>query len=112
MREVYRAANITEAHIVAGMLRAREIEAHVAGHYLQGGVGELAPTDLARVLVADDRYEAARAHVRDYASDAGALVREQASPIRSGWAIGLNGPWVSVAIVFFVIGVFALLTAL
>lgn len=58
MKPIYRAANILEAQIVAGMLRAEGIEAEVAGYYLQGGVGELATQDFARVWIHDERDEA------------------------------------------------------
>ncbi|MEZ5449562.1 MAG: DUF2007 domain-containing protein [Thiolinea sp.] len=63
---IYRAANITEAHLVAGMLEAQGIAAHVGGHYLQGGVGEIATMDFARVWVADEDYEAARPLIAEY----------------------------------------------
>lgn len=46
MKIVYRAGDITEAEIVKGMLLSNNIEAHVSGYYLQGGIGEMAPTDL------------------------------------------------------------------
>lgn len=41
MQIAYRARDITEAHIIAGLLRANHIEAHVGGHYLQGALGEI-----------------------------------------------------------------------
>ncbi|MEZ5476806.1 MAG: DUF2007 domain-containing protein [Thiolinea sp.] len=66
MKTIYRAANITEAHLVAGMLEAQGIAAHVGGHYLQGGVGEIATMDFARVWVADEDYEAARPLIAEY----------------------------------------------
>ncbi|MCB1735853.1 MAG: DUF2007 domain-containing protein [Gammaproteobacteria bacterium] len=66
MKVVYRADNITEAHIVAGMLEAQGVFAHVAGHYLQGGVGELASFDFARVFVEDEDVPAAMVAIRDY----------------------------------------------
>ena len=53
MIKVYRAANITEAHIVKGMLEANGIDAYVDGYYLQGGIGELAPMDFVSVSVDD-----------------------------------------------------------
>ncbi|MGV6827678.1 MAG: putative signal transducing protein, partial [bacterium] len=40
MKRIYSAANPTEANIVVGMLQAEGIDAHLTGHYLQGGVGE------------------------------------------------------------------------
>ncbi|HPE62353.1 MAG: DUF2007 domain-containing protein [Thiothrix sp.] len=66
MKIIYRAANVTEAHIVAGMLDAHGIESHVGGHFLQGGVGELAPMDFATVLVADEDYTSALSVIADY----------------------------------------------
>ena len=55
MKTIYRAADILEAHIVAGMLNAEGIEAEVAGFYQQGAVGQLAPQDFARVMLVDER---------------------------------------------------------
>lgn len=55
MKTIYRAADILEAHIVAGMLNAEGIEAEVAGFYQQGAVGQLAPQDFARVMLLDER---------------------------------------------------------
>ncbi len=66
MKIVYRAGDITEAEIVKGMLLSNDIEAHVSGYYLQGGIGEMAPTDLAKVHVPDEEYEPARDIVRQY----------------------------------------------
>lgn len=66
MKIVYRANDIIEAHIVAGMLRANNIEPHVGGHYLQGAVGDLAMDGFANVLVNEDDYDAAITIVRDY----------------------------------------------
>ncbi|HDZ08831.1 DUF2007 domain-containing protein [Pseudohongiella sp.] len=66
MKIVYRANDIIEAHIVAGMLRANDIDSHVGGHYLQGAVGDLAMDGFANVLVNEDDYEAAVNIVRDY----------------------------------------------
>lgn len=68
MKDIYRARDITEAHIVAGMLRSRGIEANVAGFFLQGGVGELASQDFARVQVEDADEAAARAVIGEYES--------------------------------------------
>ena len=66
MKIIYRAADIIEAHIVAGMLDARGIEAHVGGYYLQGAVGELSPLGFATVSVAEDNVEASLAMIQDY----------------------------------------------
>ena len=66
MKIAYRAGDITEAEIVKGMLLSNNIEAHVSGYYLQGGIGEMAPTDLAKVHVPDEDYERAREILREY----------------------------------------------
>jgi len=63
---IYRAADNTDAHIVAGLLESHGISAHVAGHFLQGGVGDLAPTDLARVYVESEDVDAARQLIEEY----------------------------------------------
>jgi hypothetical protein len=63
---VYRASDIIEAHIVAGMLRAHGLEPHVGGHYLQGAVGDLAMDGFANVMVEEDDYEAASRLVQEY----------------------------------------------
>lgn len=68
MKIVYKAKDITEAHIVSGMLNANGIKAYVGGHYLQGGVGELAAMDYANVQVADEDISAARLLISEYES--------------------------------------------
>lgn len=71
MKIVYRANDIIEAHIVAGMLRAHGIEPHVGGHYLQGAVGDLAMDGFANVMVEEDGFDAAIRIVREYDDAAG-----------------------------------------
>ena len=66
MKIVYKAMDITEAHIVSGMLQANGIEAHVGGHYLQGGIGDLAALDFANVQVADEDKDRARSLIAEY----------------------------------------------
>ena len=66
MKIAYRARDITEAEIIKGMLLSNNIEAHVSGYYLQGGIGEMAPTDFAKVHVPDEDYERARELLREY----------------------------------------------
>lgn len=69
MKIVFRAGNITEAEIVRGMLLANGIEAYVSGYFLQGGIGEIAPTDLGKVHVQDADFERATALIREYEGD-------------------------------------------
>jgi hypothetical protein len=71
MKIIYRANDIIEAHIVAGLLKSHDIEAFVGGHYLQGGVGELVPFGFATVSVIDAYIDAAELLMAEY-EDAGA----------------------------------------
>jgi hypothetical protein len=66
LKIIYNASNLTEAHIVAGLLNANGIETHVGGHYLQGGIGELAAADFATVFVADENIVQATALIAEY----------------------------------------------
>jgi hypothetical protein len=71
MKIIYRANDILEAHIVAGLLKSHDIEAFVGGHYLQGGVGELVPFGFATVSVGDNDISAAERLMAQYDSAAG-----------------------------------------
>lgn len=71
MKIIYRAGDVVEAHIVAGMLQSHGIDAHVGGHYLQGGVGELPATDSATVRVADEDGDRAARVIEEYESAGG-----------------------------------------
>ena len=66
MKIVYRAKDITEAEIIRGMLQAEGIDAHSSGFYLQGAIGDMAALDFAKVHVADEDYDRARALVKEY----------------------------------------------
>lgn len=66
MKKVYSAKDITEAHLVRGLLEEHGIEASVEGFYLQGGIGEIASMDFTNVSVEDDDYERAKQVVEDY----------------------------------------------
>lgn len=66
MKLIFRATNIIEAHIVAGLLDAHGIESHVGGHYLQGAVGDLPASDFAHVFVEDEQAATAEKLVSDY----------------------------------------------
>lgn len=70
MVKVYDASNITEAHIVRGMLQANGIAAHVGGYYLQGAVGELAVQGFASVSVPAEQAGEARDLIAHYENGA------------------------------------------
>lgn len=73
MKIVYRAENILEAHIVSGMLSARDIEAYTSGHYLQGAIGDLSPSGFANVMVSDENFDHAVSIVKEYEQNADRL---------------------------------------
>ena len=66
MKKIYSAANITEAHIIKGLLESNNIEAFVSGHYLQGGIGELPASDFAAIFVNDDNCAQALEIIQQY----------------------------------------------
>ena len=69
MKRVYVSRNLSEAHIVCGMLNGAGIAAQVRGHYLAGGYGELPITSdtLPSVWIDDDEQAAAaRTLIADY----------------------------------------------
>ncbi len=69
MQIAYRARDITEAHIIAGMLGANGIEAYVGGHYLQGAMGEIGAAGFSNVHVDDEDVYRARVLIDEYESD-------------------------------------------
>ena len=69
MIKIYNAKDITEAHIIKGLLQTYGIEAYVGGQYLQGGVGDLAAMDFATVSVADEMADAATELLIKYERD-------------------------------------------
>ncbi|MDT8310349.1 MAG: DUF2007 domain-containing protein [Methylophaga sp.] len=74
MQLIFRGENILEAHIISGLLTANGIDNHVAGHYLQGAVGDLPASDFAHVFVHElDDIAAAEQLIEDY--EAGRLIR-------------------------------------
>ena len=64
MQRIFVAHNVSEAHIVCGMLNASGIKAEVRGHYLAGGYGELPMTsDTLPSVWIEDNTQAANAKV-------------------------------------------------
>lgn len=85
MIKIYNAKDITEAHIVKGMLEANGIDAYVNGHYLQGGIGELAAMDFASVQVDEKDTEAAKKLIETYEKTD---IQNGPKPVNSnGWLI-------------------------
>ena len=69
MKLIYKAKDIIEAHIIAGLLKSNNIEAHVGGHYLQGGIGDLAAMEFATINVADEDVTQAKQIISEYEGD-------------------------------------------
>lgn len=66
MLNIYRAANIVDAHLIRQMLEAKGIPAFIQGEYLQGAVGELPANTEILVQVANASADAARAVVEEW----------------------------------------------
>lgn len=66
MKMVYKADNITEAHIVSGLLNANDINANVSGYYLQGAAGEIGAFDYVSVMVDDENVDSALVLIEAY----------------------------------------------
>ena len=103
MKIIFKAENIIEAEIVKGMLIASDIDAHVSGFYLQVVVGEIAPTDLANVLVSDEDYHRAGELVREY--DENQPIQDSESMPGDGGGAGINNRVRLTIIVIFAITV-------
>ncbi len=57
---IFSANSTTEAHLIQGLLAQHDIEAHISGHYLQGGLGELPVINLIQVMVSAEDEAVAR----------------------------------------------------
>lgn len=68
MQIVYRAANLSDAHLLRQLMEAEGIPAFVQGEFLQGAVGELPANTEVLVRVPDAHVAAARAIVDDWES--------------------------------------------
>lgn len=99
MHIAYRAKDITEAHIVAGLLNANGIETHVGGLYLQGAMGEIGAAGFSNVYVADEDLYPARQLVAEYeASNRASPTMEKSDDRPNAWA-----HWFLLAMVFVLI---------
>jgi len=66
MKLVYHASNSVEAHIIKGLFLQHDIQAHISGEYLQGGIGELHMNDLVSVWVEDHDVAQAQTLIETY----------------------------------------------
>ena len=64
---IYRAANVVEAQLIVDELQAGGMLAHVTGSYLSGAIGELPPSEVIGVWLAQAQHEErARAIIDDF----------------------------------------------
>lgn len=68
MQIVYRAANLSDAHLLRQLMETEGIPAFVQGEFLQGAVGELPANTEVLVRVPDAHVAAARAIIDDWES--------------------------------------------
>ena len=89
MITIYRAANITDAHLIRQMLEGEGIHAFIQGEYLQGAIGELPANTEILVQVGNDDYAAARAVVERWESAEVEDIEEEAgdAPEHAAWPL-------------------------
>lgn len=64
---IYRAANLVEAQLVVDELKAGGMLAHITGSYLSGAIGELPPTEVLGVWLAQEQHiERARSMIEEF----------------------------------------------
>ncbi|EMR13818.1 hypothetical protein MPL1_02773 [Methylophaga lonarensis MPL] len=67
MKLIFEASDISEAHIVAGMLENAGLQTQVNGFFLQGAVGELPASDFVKVYLLDEAdFEQAQQLIAEY----------------------------------------------
>lgn len=66
MITVLHALDAIEANLIKGLLESEGVQSSVLGEYLQGGVGELPPQGLIRVVVEEQDYEQAKAIIENW----------------------------------------------
>jgi hypothetical protein len=66
MIKVYDAMDILEANIVKGLLMQYDIDVHVGGFYLQGGVGELPAMGNTALWIDEDDESRAKSIIEKY----------------------------------------------
>lgn len=70
MQSVYTASNSIQAHLVKILLQGEGVQAHVAGEYLQGAMGELPAVGMMEVMVDESDLQKAQSIILEWeASD-------------------------------------------
>ena len=66
MKLLYEASNSIEAHMILNLLEQAGLRGRIDGEYLQGGVGELPPIGLVRVMIYESDYDAAKEIITEW----------------------------------------------
>lgn len=66
MKSVYETSTSLEAHMVKNLLTNTGIDAEVFGDHLEGGTGELAPTNLMRMMVNETQFSEAKQVIKEW----------------------------------------------
>lgn len=77
MKKIFSASDVTEAHLVKGMLAQQGIEAELEGFYLQGAFGELPVIDMISLYVNDADAGQAEQAVSEYLENRVAVDEEE-----------------------------------
>ncbi|MDQ7003511.1 MAG: DUF2007 domain-containing protein [Ghiorsea sp.] len=64
MKCVFEADQLGEAYIIKHLLERASLHPIIHGEYLQGGVGEIAPSGLLKIVVAIDEYDEAKSIIQ------------------------------------------------
>jgi hypothetical protein len=90
MKTVFHADHVTEAHLVAEILKSVGIRPFINGGMLQGAMGELPAAGLVTVSVIDDDAEEAIAAIKDQYSLDDSTESEQSEDARPHLKPGLD----------------------
>lgn len=78
LKLLYVPDNAITGHLLQDLLAAEGIDAHLEGEFLQGGIGELPPLGVVRLMVADDDWQSANQIIQDW--EAGAYSLQEPRP--------------------------------
>lgn len=64
LKQLYVPDNSITAHLLKDLLQQEGIDCQLNGEYLQGGIGELPPLGIVRILVDEENWPAANKVIR------------------------------------------------
>lgn len=66
MKSVYEAPTTVEAYMIHNLLQQEGIDSQVLGEHLQGGIGEMAPLGIIRIMVPEGSHAKARKIIAEW----------------------------------------------